>query len=182
MGAMAGICRVIGNSLKFSILKISGRDISCKGMCTSRLDNEYRVSKDGKLHVGYHFSSLRRCRFLVSGGELTIGDNVGLNTNCIVACHEKIVIGNDVEFGPNVCVYDHDHDFRAEGGLKAAKFITAPVEIGDGTWVGANTIILRGAKIGKECVIGAGCIVSGLIPDGSILTQKREDTIKPIGR
>lgn len=181
MGTLAGVCRVIGNRFKFSCLKISGRDIACDGKCTSRLDNEYRVSKDGKLAIGYHFSSLNRCRFLISGGELTIKDNVGLNTNCIIACHEKIVIGNNVEFGPNVCVYDHDHDFRAEGGLKAARFKTAPVVIGDGTWVGANTIILRGTKIGNDCVIGAGSIVSGSIPDGSILIQKRVNTIKQIG-
>jgi acetyltransferase-like isoleucine patch superfamily enzyme len=48
------------------------------------------------------------------------------------------------------------------------------VEIGDNSWVGANTIILRGTKIGKNCVVGAGCVISGEYPDNSIITQKRE--------
>lgn len=100
MGATTGILRVIGNSLKFCCLRIAGRDISCNGKCTSRMDSEFRVSRNGKLQIGYHFSPLSRCRFLVSGGELIIANNVGMNTNCIVACHEKIVTSNNVEFGP----------------------------------------------------------------------------------
>lgn len=182
MGAISGVCRVALNRIRFGVLKLRGRRVSCKGKCTSRLDNEYRISKKGSLIIGYHFSSLARCRFLVSDGELQIGDNVGFNTNGIIACHEKIKIGNNVEFGPNVCVYDHDHDFRAEGGLKAHKYKTAPVTIGEGTWVGANAVILKGSQIGNDCVIGAGSIVTGIVPDGSILTQKRESSIKPISR
>ena len=180
MGAIASIGRVVGNTLKFELLRLRGNRVLFQGKCTSRLDNEYRVTNNGVLSIGYHFASLSRCRFLVSGGELVIGNNVGLNTNCILACHDKIEIGNDVEFGPNVCVYDHDHDFRAEGGLKAKKFKTAPVSIGDRTWVGANAIILKGTHIGADCVIGAGSIVSGNVPDGTVFTQKRETSIKPI--
>ena len=180
MRAIATIGRVIGNTIKFALLKLRGNGVFCKGKCTSRLDNEYRVNNKGKLSIGYHFASLRHCRFLVSSGELVIGDNVGMNTNCIIACHERIEIGNDVEFGPNVCVYDHDHDFRVEGGLKAGKFKTAPIYIGDRTWIGANVVVLRGAHIGPDCVIGAGSIVSGDVPARSILIQKRETSILPI--
>ena len=98
MRAIATIGRVIGNTIKFALLKLRGNGVFCKGKCTSRLDNEYRVNNKGKLSIGYHFASLRHCRFLVSSGELVIGDNVGMNTNCIIACHERIEIGNDVEF------------------------------------------------------------------------------------
>lgn len=180
MSTIAGVSRVFGNTMKLLLLKLHGCEIRCKGKCTSRLDNEYRVSKKGKLYLGYHVSSLSRCRFLVNDGVLRIGDNVGFNTNCIIACHERIEIGDNVEFGPNVCVYDHDHDFRVDGGLKARRYKTAPVFIGDNTWVGANVIILKGTQIGRNCVIGAGSVVSGIVHDNSILTQKRETKIRPI--
>ena len=179
MKKIISIFRVLINRVKFLCLKIKGANVSCAGRCTSRLDNEYRIAKNGTLSIGYHFASLKRCRFLVENGTLTIGDNVGLNTNCIIACHGSIKIGNNVEFGPNVCVYDHDHDFRAEGGLKAKKFVIAPVVIGEGTWIGANVIILKGTKIGRNCVIGAGSVVSGDIPDNSIYTQKLFPSIRP---
>lgn len=41
--------------------------------------------------------------------------------------------------------------------------------IGSGTWVGANVTILKGTVIGEKCVIGAGTIVSGIIPSHSIV-------------
>lgn len=115
-----------------------------------------------------------------AGGVLKIGDSCRINNNCRIACHDSITLESGVEFGPGVTVYDHDHDFRAEGGIKAGKYKTAPVFIGENSWICANAIILKGAHIGKNCVIGAGCIVTGDVPDNSVLVQKREQTIIPI--
>ena len=36
--------------------------------------------------------------------------------------YDTIKIGANVGIGPNVCIYDHDHDFRAEGGKKSKKY------------------------------------------------------------
>ena len=46
--------------------------------------------------------------------------------------------------------------------------VTSPVRIGAGTWVAERVAILRGADIGKGCIIGANSVVKGKIPDGSI--------------
>lgn len=92
----------------------------------------------------------------------------------MVFCHEKIIIEEGVEFGPNVLIYDHDHDYKTNGGIKAGKFITAPVKIGKNSWIGANTVILRGTVIGENFVIAAGSVVKGNIPDGTVFVQKRQ--------
>ena len=117
-----------------------------------------------------------------SGAELNIGDNVKINYYCIIACQDKISIGEGTEFGPSVYLYDHDHDYKK--GLYAnsneESYKKAPIEIGKNCWIGANTVILRGTKIGDNCVIGAGCIVRGDVPANSILVQKRETTINLI--
>lgn len=114
------------------------------------------------------------------GAVCTIGNNSSVNCNNMIACRERIEIGDDVQFSPNVQIYDHDHDYRATGGVKAGKYKTAPVKIGNNVWIGANTVILRGTKIGDNCVIGAGCIVAGSVPDGSVVIQKKESIVKPI--
>ena len=43
--------------------------------------------------------------------------------------------------------------------------------VGDGTLVGIKSVILNGAKIGKNCVIGANSLitVNKVIPDGSMV-------------
>lgn len=109
--------------------------------------------------------------------ELTIGNNVFMNSGSMVMAHKKITIGNNVEFGPNVLVYDHDHDFRTEHGLSDKKFFYAPVNIGNNVWIGANSIILHGTNIGDNCVVGAGSIIHGDFPPNTIIVQKRENTI-----
>lgn len=109
-----------------------------------------------------------------------IGENTFINHNTLIVSHEKILIGKDVQIGPNVLIYDHDHDFRAEDGVKSMKYVTSPVEIGDNVWIGANTIILRGTKLGNNCVIAANSVIKGEIKDNMIVYQKREIIQKEI--
>lgn len=106
-----------------------------------------------------------------------IGNNTSVNSNNMIVCRESIKIGNNVYLSPNVQIYDHDHDFRVEGGVTAGKYKTTPVEIGDSCWIGANTVILRGTKLGRNCVVGAGCVLKGEYPDDSVIVQKRETIV-----
>lgn len=41
---------------------------------------------------------------------------------------------------------------------------SAPIEIGAGAWIGTRAVILGGARIGEDAVVGAGAIVSGDVP------------------
>lgn len=110
-------------------------------------------------------------------GELTIGKNVFFNTNCQIACHEKIEIGDDTLFGPNVCVFDHDHLYE-HGKIDTQHFKTRPIKIGKNAWIGAGSIILKGAEIGDNAIIGAGSVVNTKVPANSVFTQKRTDNIR----
>lgn len=109
------------------------------------------------------------------GGNLIIDSNVKINYSCIIACHGNIEIGEGTAFGPSVYLYDHDHDYKA--GLKENKYKSAPIIIGKNCWIGANTVVLRGTKLGDNCVVGAGSVLSGNYPAGAVLIQKRETTI-----
>ncbi|NBO54022.1 MAG: acyltransferase, partial [Actinobacteria bacterium] len=39
------------------------------------------------------------------------------------------------------------------------------ISIGPRTFIGSNSTILKGAKIGSDCIIGASSVVVGDIPD-----------------
>ena len=135
------------------------------------------IGARSKIVLGKMVRAHSGTRFSVSnGGELIIGNNVRINNNCRIACRKSIQIGDGSEFGPGVLIYDHDHDFRAEGGIESNKFVEAPVVIGKNVWIGANTIILRGTVIGDNCVIGAGCVIKGEFKAGTLIIQKRETT------
>ena len=135
----------------------------------------------GELRIGKKFKMRDGAKIRVRKGAVCIiGNNSSINSNNMIACHERSEIGDDVQLSPNVQIYDHDHDFRAEGGVKAGKFKTAPVKIGNNVWIGANTVILRGTEIGENCVIGAGCVVKGIIPSNSIVIDNRNQEILSI--
>ncbi len=139
------------------------------------------ITMDGgaKLKIGKGFKMRDGAKIRVrKGATCVIGNNSSINCNNIIACRERIEIGNDVMLSPNVLIYDHDHDFRVNGGVKAGKYRTAPVKIGNNVWIGANTVILRGTEICDNCVIGAGCIVKGKYKEGSVIIQKRNEEVR----
>ena len=123
------------------------------------------------------FTNEPNCTICVrDNAVLEIGHNTFFNRNCIIVAREKISIGADCLFGPNVYICDHDHMFDQDT-IYTDRFKTRPVSIGEGTWVGAGCIILKGANIGKKCIIGAGSIITGDVPDGMIVLQKKTNTM-----
>lgn len=91
----------------------------------------------------------------------------------MITAHQSIKIGSNVQIGPNVLIYDHDHDYKSKN---SKLYKSSEVDIGDNVWIAANVVILRGTKIGNDCVVGAGAILRGNYPDNTTIVQKRELT------
>lgn len=135
--------------------------------------------QSGNVKIGKHFVMKEGVYMAaVHGGKIVVGDNVSLNRNCMLVCHDMISIGDNCAVGPNTVFYDHDHKFD-ENGI-AYGFKTTPVVIEKNCWIGAGVTILRGTHIGEGSVIGAGSVVRGDIPPHSLVTSNRELNIVPI--
>ncbi len=118
------------------------------------------------------------CDFEVHGdGVLEIGDGTYFNRYCMISAHERVVVGKHCMFGPGVKIFDNNHQYSPETGV-SGQLNTAPIFIGDNSWVASDAIILKGAHIGKNCVIGAGCIVRGDVPDGSRVVNRQDVEIR----
>jgi len=137
-----------------------------------RLDSEIIVRKSAFLSLS-KVGLRSNVHLLCDVGEMYIGNHVVFNRNCIVVCRHKIKIGDGCMFGPNVCIYDHDHAYTTEG-VSPSEFKCSEVIIDDGCWIGAGVIILRGTHIGKNTVIEAGSVIKGVIPSDSIVTTIRK--------
>jgi acetyltransferase-like isoleucine patch superfamily enzyme len=129
-------------------------------------NGEIFLGKKVRAHTGVRIRA-------INNGVIDIGQNVSLNYGCMIVAMGSIKISQGVEFGPNVLVYDHDHDFRVTGGIKAGKYKISNVEIGKNCWIGANSIILKGTKLGENCVVGAGTVVKGDFPSNSLIINKQ---------
>lgn len=173
------VISVLFSALKFALMKLCHfKQFYYDGLQRFSPNTEVIIAEQGTLCLGKRVRGHRRSRLSVSGnGVLTIGSNTALGNSVSITCMEKITIGEGVQIGPDTKIYDHDHDFRVPGGVKAEKFVTAPVEIGDNTWIGCNVVILRGTIIGKNCIVAAGSVLKGSYPDNSVIVQKRQTSV-----
>lgn len=106
-----------------------------------------------------------------AGGEIILEDNVRMSGVTIYA-REHIKIGKHTSIGGNVKIFDHDfHPIDAKDRLEHPNtgMVTRPVDIGENVFIGCNAIILKGSKIGNNCVIGAGAVVSGKFDDDCVV-------------
>lgn len=166
--------------IKTGLLKITkGSDFKISGLSMISPHTEITLDRGGSLEIGSNFKMRDGAKIRVrKNAECKLGSNVSLNSFNMIACHEKIIIGDDCQLSPNVQIYDHDHDFTSENGVRDGKYKTAPIIIGNNVWIGANSVILRGTVIGDNAVIGAGCIVKGEVPPDTVLVQKRTSEYK----
>lgn len=101
------------------------------------------------------------------GYNIEIGEGFYCNYNCTILDVCKVSFGKNVFIGPNCSFYTavHPIDFKDRNkGIESGKQIT----IGDNVWIGGNVTVLPGVKIGNNCVIGAGSVVTKDILDNSI--------------
>lgn len=89
-----------------------------------------------------------------------------INRNSTIVSMSSISIGERVTIGPNVCIYDHDHNLSKIGGNP---FVSEPITIEDGAWIGANSTILKGVTVGKGAIVAAGAVVNKSVPPYTIV-------------
>lgn len=102
-----------------------------------------------------------------------------------------ITIGDEVVISSDVRILTHDFSvsridraLSARGGQavvgKIARSKVAAVSIGDNSFIGAFALLLPGAEIGRDCIVGAGSVVRGRIPDGSVVLGNPGQIIRSV--
>lgn len=136
----------------------------------------FKVIYGSKIVFGKHVTFRRRFDLLIADkAKVKINKEVFFNNDCSINALEYIEIGEFTMFGEGVKIYDHNHKFRNSNLLiKDQGFSTSPVLIGSNCWIGSNVVILKGANIGDNSVIGAGCIIDFKVTEGSIIKGNRE--------
>lgn len=102
-------------------------------------------------------------------GTLRIGDK------CVFGKDNTVNTYLDIEFGAAtivadwVYVCDFDHVFtNINLPIKDQGITKSPVRIGPDCWLGTKVTVLRGATIGRGCVVAAHCLVNADVPDFSV--------------
>lgn len=92
--------------------------------------------------------------------KISIGERCYINRHTMIDAHEQIKIGPDCMIGPFCYITDGDHSHKGQNRLADQGMVSSPVVLEDNVWVGAHATILKGVRIGRHAVIGAGAVVT----------------------
>ena len=92
--------------------------------------------------------------------RIQIGTSTYVNRYTMVDASQSIRIGSNCMIGPFCYITDHDHGTAASTLIQSQELISRPVVIEDDVWIGAHVCILKGVRLGKGSVIGAGSVVT----------------------
>ena len=125
------------------------------------------LRKNAKLHIrGLTQLNYRATIEVHENAEVDIG-SAYINSDAVILATESIHIGHGCLISRMVFIYDADHhDIVNEDG----KVINPPrpVIVGDHVWIGLQSLLLRGSKIGDGAVIAANSLVGGKIKAGTM--------------
>jgi maltose O-acetyltransferase len=112
---------------------------------------------------------------------IEIGPGTFLNQRCVFEAIAPIRIGADCAIGPEVMIVTSHHTRDS-----AHRLSTVPtgrdVEIGDRVWLGARSIVLPGARIGDDVVIGAGSVVGGRCAEPGLYAGAPARLVRPLSK
>ncbi len=104
-------------------------------------------------------------------GPFTMGRQVQIGSGCFIEVSSGgLHIGDDVMIGSNSSILTSSYVYDRVGiPLQQQGIMSRGVRIGRNVWIGVNTVILDGTTIGEDVIVSAGSVVSGVIPDRSIV-------------
>ncbi|WP_213803602.1 WcaF family extracellular polysaccharide biosynthesis acetyltransferase [Granulicella sp. dw_53] len=96
--------------------------------------------------------------------HITIGDHCWIGERSWIDSLTSVRLGNNVciSQGAYLCTGNHDWSDPNFG------LMVRPIELKDGSWVGAKSMLLPGATLSEGAIAAAGSVVSGAIPSFEI--------------
>ena len=115
------------------------------------------------------------------GGKFVhFGSNVYANFHLTLVDDTDIYVGDNVMIGPNVTISAGTHPVHPELRRKQAQY-NLSITNGRNVWIGANSVILPGVRIGDNTVIGAGSVVTRDIPANVVAVGSPCRVLREIG-
>ncbi|WP_439482637.1 acyltransferase [Cyclobacterium plantarum] len=151
--------------------------------------NRVVISNRGKIVLGDNVSlnSYPDGDLFVTGlityfddAEIIIGNNCNLN-GTMIHCNISVKIGNYCMFGPGTKIVDNDsHRISIDISERRKPAVRIPICIEDNVWVGMNSLILKGVKIGKNSIVAAHSVVTKEVPENVLVGGNPARIIKQL--
>lgn len=173
--------------------RLKGATIDLRVAPDVRIGPGVRVSLDrgsrNVLHLGKGCFLQEDVLVLLRGGELRMGPSCQLRRGVVlnvdgslvfegrnlvtyystIHCAERIVFRDRATAAEMVTVADSRHFPDGDGEVFYDNTESAPVEIGENTWLAAKATVTLGVRIGANCIVAANAVVVRDVPDGAVV-------------
>jgi acetyltransferase-like isoleucine patch superfamily enzyme len=102
-------------------------------------------------------------------GDVKVGRNTWIGPFTILDGSGGLEIGDNCNIASGAQIYSHETVFWVLSGGRV-EYTRAKTVIGDCCYIGPNTIVSKGVKIGNHCLIGANSLVTADLNDYSVAT------------
>lgn len=102
--------------------------------------------------------------------RIILHDGVRIQQNLHLTCAKCVEIGENTAIASNVTITDIHHPYEdIATPIERQDLVVKPVKIGRDCKIYNNAVILPGTVIGNHVSVGANSVVSGIIPDYSVV-------------
>jgi maltose O-acetyltransferase len=99
--------------------------------------------------------------------DVRIGRDVYVNRGCVVLDAERVEIGDNTRFGPEVMLVGNGHEIGGPD-MRAGERKLGVIVVGRGCWLGARVTVIADARIGDGTIVAAGSLVRGDLEPNAI--------------
>ncbi len=111
--------------------------------------------------IGNHVTLGYDCTLeVLADALLEIQDHANITQNVLISCSKHIRIGAYSLIGENVSIRDAEHRTLSHELISCQSSVAERIEIGKDVWIGAGSLVLRGASIAEGAIIGAKSLVN----------------------
>jgi acetyltransferase-like isoleucine patch superfamily enzyme len=126
----------------------------------------YPVNFTSRIHGGYPKIEAR------------VGISLAMNGGMYLSCHGGIELGDNTFIGKNVGILTINHDLL-DRDLPTNE---GPTIIGRNCWLGMNSVILPGTRLGDNTSVAAGAVVQGRFPPNVVLAGAPARIVKVVNQ
>ena len=134
-----------------------------------------------KISIGNKVRIFPHYRFEVhSDGAITIADDVSIGQGFhLISSDSNLLIESGTVISCNVLITNCDHVYHNPNvSVNEQPLIANETRIGKNCFIGAGCVIQAGTILGDQCIVGAGAVVRGVFPANSVLVGTPAKIVK----
>ena len=127
--------------------------------------HQVRLGRDCTIEPGVAF---KFDGYWQPGPSIVVGDRVFVGRGCEFNVSHGLTIGDDALIASGCRFIDHNHGSAPGLPMREQPVESAPIAVEADAWLGVNVTVLKGVRIGRGAIVGAGSVVTRSVPDGEV--------------